>query len=131
MRSFFYGGAMQKLLVVDDSVFQRKIICQILIDSGYDVVEAEDGLDAIEKLHHTSFDGILTDLLMPNMDGITLIATLKNQGVQTPLFVLTADIQESRRQTCLEMGVTGFISKPPRKAELLDVIAIHLTSGKG
>ncbi len=113
---------MQKILVVDDSLFQRKTICHFLVEAGYEVLEAIDGRDGLEKLRAFTPDCILTDLLMPNMDGIEFITELKAAGEVTPIFVLTADIQESRKKTCLDMGVAGFISKPPKKMELLVAI---------
>lgn len=116
------GGMMQKILVVDDSLFQRKSICHILAEAGYEVHEAIDGRDGLEKLLAFTPDCILTDLLMPNMDGIEFITELKAGGCLIPIFVLTADIQESRKRICLEMGVDGFISKPPKRIELLGAI---------
>ncbi len=121
---------MLKILVVDDSLFQRKSICQILVDAGYEVVEATDGQDGLEKALSIHPDCILTDLLMPGMDGIEFITELKAKGPTPPLFVLTADIQESKRRVCLDLGVDGFISKPPKKWELLDVIDKHFKTEK-
>ena len=116
---------MLKILVVDDSLFQRKSICQILIDAGYEVVEAADGQEGLEKALALQPDCILTDLLMPRMDGVEFIAELKERGPLPPLFVLTADIQESRRRLCMDLGVNGFLSKPPKKWELLGAIDRH------
>src|SRR6185369_7217909 len=96
---------MLKILVVDDSLFQRKSICQILTDAGYEVVEATDGQDGLEKALSIRPDCILTDLLMPRKDGIEFISELKAKGPTPPLFVLTADIQESKRRLCMELGV--------------------------
>jgi CheY-like chemotaxis protein len=125
------GGMMQKILVVDDSLFQRKTICQILVDAGYEVIEATDGLDGLEKALAAHPDCILTDLLMPRMDGIEFISELKARGPMPPLFVLTADIQESKRRKCMELGVNGFLSKPPKKGELLGAIDRHFRLEKG
>lgn len=122
---------MPKILIVDDSLFQRKTISQMLIEAGYEVVEAKDGLDGLDKALSLNPDCILTDLLMPNMDGIEFISALKSKGSITPLFVLSADIQESKKRICLEMGVNGFLSKPPKKYELIDAIARHLPADEG
>lgn len=122
---------MPKILIVDDSLFQRKTISQMLVEAGYEVVEAKDGLDGLEKALSLKPDCILTDLLMPQMDGIELISALKAKGSVTPLFVLSADIQESKKRICLEMGVNGFLSKPPKKYELIDAIARHVTADEG
>jgi CheY-like chemotaxis protein len=125
------GGMMLKILVVDDSLFQRKSICQILADAGYEVAEATDGLDGLEKALAVRPDCILTDLLMPRMDGIEFITELKARGPMPPLFVLTADIQESRRRLCMDLGVNGFLSKPPKKCELLGAIDRHFKPESG
>ena len=125
------GGKMLKILVVDDSLFQRKSICQILTDAGYEVVEATDGQDGLEKALSIRPDCILTDLLMPRKDGIEFISELKAKGPTPPLFVLTADIQESKRRLCMELGVDGFLSKPPKKWELLGAIDRHFKPEKG
>jgi CheY-like chemotaxis protein len=125
------GGKMLKILVVDDSLFQRKSICQILTDAGYEVAEATDGQDGLEKALSIRPDCILTDLLMPRKDGIEFISELKAKGPTPPLFVLTADIQESKRRLCMELGVDGFLSKPPKKWELLGAIGRHFKPEKG
>ena len=125
------GGKMLKILVVDDSLFQRKSICQILTDAGYEVVEATDGQDGLEKALSIRPDCILTDLLMPRKDGIEFISELKAKGPTPPLFVLTADIQESKRRLCMELGVDGFLSKPPKKWELLGAIGQRFNPEKG
>jgi len=122
---------MLRILVVDDSVFQRKSICKILTDAGYEVVEATDGLDGLEKALACRPDCILTDLLMPQMDGIEFISELKAKGPTPPLFVLTAYIQESKRRLCMDLGVDGFLSKPPKKWELLGAIDRHFKHEKG
>jgi len=122
---------MLKILVVDDSLFQRKSICQILTDAGHEVVEATDGLEGLEKALSIRPDCIFTDLLMPRMDGIEFISELKAKGPAPPLFVLTADIQESKRRLCMDLGVDGFLSKPPKKWELLAAIDRHFKPEKG
>jgi twitching motility two-component system response regulator PilH len=121
---------MQKVLVVDDSVFQRKTICQALAEAGFETVEAENGRDGLNKITTTRPDYIFTDLLMPEMDGMQFITAIKDQGITTPVYVLTADIQESKRKQCLDMGVAGFLSKPLKKAELVNVFT-GLKNGGG
>ena len=131
---FYYiriGGTTLKILVVDDSLFQRKSICQILVDAGYEVVEATDGRDGLEKVLASRPDCIFTDLLMPQMDGIEFISELKARGPVPPLFVLTADIQESKKRLCVDLGVDGFLSKPPKKWELLGAIDRYFKLEKG
>lgn len=113
---------MQKILIVDDSIFQRKNICSVLVEAGFTTIEAENGRDGLEKALASTPDFILTDLLMPEMDGIQLLAALREIKFACPVFVLTSDIQANKRTTCLELGAAGFLSKPLKKAELLAAI---------
>jgi twitching motility two-component system response regulator PilH len=115
----FYGGAMQTVLVVDDSMFQRKSICKALAEAGFQTVEAENGRDGLAKIGAENPDFILTDLLMPEMDGLQFISAIKERGIVSPVFVLTADIQDSKRKQCLDLGVAGFLSKPIKQGELM------------
>jgi len=105
--------------VVDDSIFQRKSICKALADAGFQTVEAENGCDGLARIDSANPDIILTDLLMPEMDGIQFICAIKERGIDSPVFVLTADIQESKRRQCLDLGVAGFLSKPIKQGELM------------
>lgn len=110
---------MATILVVDDSRFARVTICKILQDAGYQTLEAGDGLQGLATATDERPDCIFSDMLMPNMDGIAFITALRERQIGLPVAVLTADIQESRRQQCLTLGVRHFLQKPPRKADLL------------
>lgn len=114
---------MQKVLVVDDSIFQRKNICSVLVAAGFEIIEAENGRVGLEKLASSSPNLIMTDLLMPEMDGIQFLAALRENKNTIPVFVLTSDIQDNKREQCLDLGAAGFLSKPLRKAELLDAFS--------
>jgi CheY-like chemotaxis protein len=110
---------MALILVVDDSAFARANICRILHEAGHQTLEAGDGLQGLVLATEANPDFIFTDMLMPNMDGIAFVSTLRERQMSLPVVVLTADIQESRRQQCLDLGVRHFLQKPPRKADLL------------
>ena len=114
---------MQKVLVVDDSIFQRKNICSVLVAAGFEIIEAENGRVGLEKVASSSPNLIMTDLLMPEMDGIQFLAALRENNNTVPVFVLTSDIQENKREQCLDLGAAGFLSKPLCKAELLDAFS--------
>jgi CheY-like chemotaxis protein len=115
---------MYKVLVVDDSIFQRRNICSVLETAGFAVIEAENGRDGLEKTLATHPDFIMTDLLMPEMDGLQFLTALKAHNITVPVFVLTSDIQENKKVQCLELGAAGFLSKPLRKAELLAAFSV-------
>jgi CheY-like chemotaxis protein len=120
---------MQTVLVVDDSLFQRKSICDTLKEAGFLTIEAGNGREGLETARTDSPDYILTDLLMPVMDGIQFLKELKEQGFTCPTFVLSADIQETKRKQCQEIGVAGFLSKPFKKQELIAAFSL-CTAGK-
>lgn len=117
---------MARILVVDDSLFARMNICSMLEEAGHECRQAGNGREGLAVVLQDPPDCILTDLLMPEMDGIALLAALKENSVPVPAIVLTADIQDSKRRQCLDLGTAGFISKPPRKAELLETVATVL-----
>jgi CheY-like chemotaxis protein len=113
---------LAKILVVDDSSFARMRISHMLQEGGHDTVEAADGREGLAMAQRERPDCILTDLLMPEMDGIALLAALRELGSNLPIIVLTADIQESKRKQCEVLGAAGFLPKPPQSKVLLAVV---------
>jgi CheY-like chemotaxis protein len=120
---------MAKILVVDDSVFARLNICTMLRQAGHETLEAGNGLEGLQLVAAQRPDCILSDLLMPEMDGIGFLTALREQQTDLPAIVLSADIQETKRQQCLALGAAGFLSKPPNKLELLGLLDQVLTPG--
>ncbi|EHQ35029.1 response regulator [Methanoplanus limicola] len=113
---------MVKILVTDDSVFQRNIITEILSESGYEYSEAKNGLEALDILKSEKPDLILLDLLMPEMDGFHFLEEFNKSGYNIPVIVLTSDIQNTTKKRCMELGAAGFLNKPVEKEELLLLI---------
>lgn len=109
---------MSKILVVEDSLYQRKGIVRSLTEWGHEVVAAGNGQEALKELEGFTPDVIVTDLLMPEMDGFGLLKALKDKDVTIPTIVLSADIQSSVKEQCTELGAKDFLSKPVDKAEL-------------
>lgn len=114
---------MAKVLVVDDSNFARIRVRDMLHEGGYETIEAENGRQGLEQVIAGDPDLVLTDLLMPELDGVAFLSALRESGKTVPVVVLSADIQESKRQQCLSFGAAGFLAKPPQKAALLKMIA--------
>lgn len=116
--------ADKKILAVDDSVSIRKSISFILGQEGYEVVEAEDGVDALKKAASDKFGLIISDINMPNMDGIELIKQLRNDTNYkfTPIIVLTTENQDSKMQEGKAAGATGWIVKPFSSDKLIAVV---------
>jgi two-component system chemotaxis response regulator CheY len=112
------------IMVVDDSSSVRQMMSFTLENAGYEVVEAEDGQDALEKLVGSAVNMIVTDLNMPNVNGIELIRSIRSQSEHKyiPIVVLTTESHESRKQESREAGATGWITKPFIPEQLIGVI---------
>ncbi len=110
---------MAKILIIDDSIFMRMQMKDILQNAGHQVLEAAGGEDGLQLAAAQNPDAIILDLLMPGIGGVEVLEKLRDQGVQTPVIVHTADIQDSTRQQCLDLGARAFLNKPPKPDELL------------
>lgn len=116
--------AEKKILAVDDSLSIRKSLSFILGNEGYEVVEAEDGVEALEKAQADKFSLVITDINMPRMDGIELTKQLRQtQGYKfTPIIALTTENQQEKMQEGKAAGATGWIVKPFTAEKLLAVV---------
>ncbi len=117
---------MTKLvLTVDDSKTIREMVSFTLKSSGFDVIEAEDGAIALNVIQGKKPDLIITDLNMPNMDGITLIKKLreKPEYKSTPILMLTTEQTDDKKAEGRSAGATGWIVKPFDPEKLIQVIA--------
>lgn len=113
---------MALILVIDDSSYQRRVICDMVRDAGYETLEAADGQDGLDKIASDGPTCALVDLLMPQKGGLELLESLKAQGSSIPIIILMADNQESVRHKCLQLGATTVVSKPVDAAELIPAI---------
>ena len=120
---------MPTILIVDDSGFQRSFLKKTLEEDGYDVLQAENGDEALQVAAEEHPDGILTDLIMPDMRGLALLEALRRQGSEIPVVVLTADIQEGVQQRCLEMGAARVLHKPVKPELLTATLGEVLATG--
>lgn len=116
------------ILVVDDSETVRQVLQLTLSKAGFEVVEAEDGVDALSKLSNESVDMIVTDLNMPNMDGLELIRKVREEGSYrfTPIVMLTTESSEEKKQAGRAAGASGWIVKPFKPEQLLKVVKMIL-----
>ena len=112
------------IMTVDDSNSMRELVGITLQSAGYEVVKAVDGVDALEKAEKSSFDMVLTDLNMPNMDGIELIQKLREHSKYRfkPILMLTTESQESKKKEGKAAGATGWIVKPFKPNQLVAVV---------
>lgn len=115
---------MGKILAVDDSNTIRKSIEFILQQEGYEVTTAEDGVDGLNKAKQEKFGLVITDINMPNMDGITLVKELRklDNYKHTAIIALTTENQASKMQEGKQAGATGWIVKPFSTDKLLAVV---------
>ena len=110
-----------KILVVEDSQTIRKMMEFKLSSKGYHVETAEDGLQALEKLKNTSYDLILSDILMPNLDGYQLLQSIKDNPVlkHIPVIMLSSYEEIDSVVKCIEMGAEDYLFKHPFNPTLL------------
>ena len=110
---------MKTILVIDDSETIRQQVKQALAATGYEIVEAIDGVDGLEKLRaRNDLDMALCDVNMPRMNGLDMITELQRTGPKIPILMLTTEGQPSLIKRAREAGAKGWIVKP-FKPELL------------
>ena len=114
----------KKIMTADDSASIRQMVSFILKDAGYEVVEAVDGKDALNKLNGSKVNMLITDLNMPNMDGLELIehVRVKSAFKFIPIIMLTTESQIEKKQRGKAAGATGWIVKPFKPEQLIAVI---------
>ena len=112
------------IMTVDDSSSVRQMVGLTLKGAGYQVIEAVDGKDALAKVGGATIDMVVSDLNMPNMDGITLITELRKLPAFKfiPIIMLTTESQADRKQAGKTAGATGWIVKPFKPEQLLSVV---------
>ncbi|HOP85817.1 MAG TPA: response regulator [Syntrophorhabdaceae bacterium] len=112
-----------KILLVDDSFYARKLFAKMLTNEGHDVVEAQGGIEALEIFKKGGIDVVTVDMLMPDMDGITLIKKIKELNRDAPIIAVTADVQEETKKEAFDAGAFAFISKPVKPQEIKMVLS--------
>lgn len=113
------------ILIVDDSASLRQVVKIALVNAGYEVVEACDGKDALTKLNGQRYHLIVSDVNMPNMDGIQLLKEIKQHATYkfTPVLMLTTEAGESKKQEGQAAGAKAWIVKPFQPAQLLMAVS--------
>jgi two-component system chemotaxis response regulator CheY len=116
---------MARILAVDDSAAMRQMVGITLTGAGHQVEQANDGREALQIAERKKFDLVITDVNMPNMDGITLVKELRNLASYrfVPLLVLTTEATAERKQQGKAAGATGWLVKPFNPERLLATIA--------
>jgi two-component system, chemotaxis family, chemotaxis protein CheY len=116
----------QRVLVVDDSALSRRTLRQILEPAGYDVVEADDGLSALERYFLDKPDVVLLDLVMKGMYGLDVLIKLRELDAEAKVVVVSADVQTSSQELVEQAGGKAFVNKPFDRAEILKALSTVL-----
>ncbi len=114
----------KKILIVDDSESIRDVVNFTLENEGHEVMVGVDGKDAQQYLNGQNIDLVITDLYMPEMDGIELIKSIrqKNDYKHTPILFLTTESQQEKKLEAKKAGATGWIVKPFVPDQIISVI---------
>jgi two-component system, chemotaxis family, chemotaxis protein CheY len=112
------------IMTADDSASVRQMVAFTLKQNGYEVIEAVDGQDALQKLATKKVDMLLTDLNMPKLDGIGLIKGVRASALNkfVPIVMLTTESQDSKKAEGKSAGATGWIVKPFKPEQLIAVV---------
>ena len=113
------------IITVDDASTMRKMISFTLKAAGHEILEAGDGVEALTTLQDRSVDLVITDVHMPNMDGITLTRNLRASQLhqKTPIILLTTESSPEKKAEGKAAGATGWVVKPFQQEQLLAVVA--------
>jgi two-component system, chemotaxis family, chemotaxis protein CheY len=113
------------ILIVDDSASLRQVVSIALKGAGYGVIEACDGVDALGKLNGQKIHLIISDVNMPNMDGITFVAEAKKLPAYkfTPIIMLTTEAGEAKKQAGQAAGAKAWVVKPFQPAQMLAAVS--------
>lgn len=113
------------IMIIDDSPSIRQVVSMSLTKAGYEVLEAEDGQDALNKLENQKVNLIICDVNMPNMDGLTFLKTLKNLPNHkfTPVIMLTTESQQSLKMEGKMAGAKAWMVKPFKPEQMLEAIS--------
>lgn len=119
------GGEPLSLLVAEDNVVSRRLLSRVLETAGHRVSEAATGEEAVRLFQNGKFDAVLMDVGMPEMDGLEAVRRIRaceSNGRHIPIYATTAHTMPGDRQSCLDAGMDGYISKPLDLDELLKLM---------
>nr|WP_320134041.1 response regulator [uncultured Holophaga sp.] len=110
------------ILTIDDARFQRSQMVRMLTEMGHSVKEAVNGQEGFMTLLQEMPDAVICDLLMPVLDGFAFLGLVQKHQVGVPVIIVSADVQDSSRKECLDLGARAFLNKPCRREELESVL---------
>lgn len=114
------------ILIVDDSASIRQVVSMTLKAAGYEVITADDGQDALTKLDGKKIHLIISDVNMPNMDGISMVKEVKKLPAYkfTPIIMLTTEGANDKKQQGKDAGAKAWIVKPFQPAQMLQAVSM-------
>jgi DNA-binding response OmpR family regulator len=118
---------MSTVMVVDDQERIRTMLCRLLAGQGHTTLTAADGVSALQQLAASKVDLVLLDLVMPETNGLKVLASLRESGSSTPVIVLSAVNDVAARVQALDLGAVDFVGKPFHTAELLARVRRNLS----
>jgi two-component system chemotaxis response regulator CheY len=123
----------KSILLADDSRSIRQIVSGALRTAGYEVIEAEDGQQGLQRAQERTFDLILTDLNMPMVDGLELTRGIRTlpQHSKTPILIVTTESQLSKKEDAKLAGASGWIVKPIQPKRLVEIVAQVIAKSEG
>jgi len=121
---------MTRILAVDDSLTIRSMVKTILENEGFEVVSANDGVEAMEIAREQTFDLVLSDINMPNMNGISLVSKLRRlEGfTEIPIIMLTTEDSDFKKKKAKNFGASGWLQKPFTEERLVGAVQKLLTA---
>ena len=126
--------AKLNVLVVDDNDSVREVLTILLSRRGYRCESATNGIEAMQKVRQSNFDAVITDLQMPEMDGIVLTRELRQHFSDLPVMIMTGQPDDSVVESAMSAGAKEFVSKPFEISELMtrlhQMLHIHKTTGE-
>ncbi|MEQ8660909.1 MAG: response regulator [Gammaproteobacteria bacterium] len=113
------------IMIIDDSASLRQVVAIALKDAGYDVIEAGDGQQALERINGRKVHLVICDVNMPVMDGITFVREVKQRPEHRflPIIMLTTESAEAKKQAGQAAGAKAWVVKPFKPAQMLDAVA--------
>ncbi|MCP4902025.1 MAG: sigma-54-dependent Fis family transcriptional regulator [bacterium] len=119
-----------RVFIVDDDAAVRTVLRRILDGAGYEVAEADDAFQALDRLDAQPPDAVLLDIKMPGMDGFGLLENLQQRELAIPVVILTGHGDEFTARECLEAGAAAYLRKPPDRSDLLIAIRGAVAQGR-
>lgn len=116
---------MSQVLIVDDSHSMRELLSATLSGAGHTVTSADDGKQGLEKAEQAQFDLVITDINMPEMDGLTLLGKLRDLQEYRfkPILILSTEFSQEMKMKGKEAGATGWLVKPFDPEKLIEIVA--------